>query len=476
AHTTRPVLELPLLANTSLSYPFLVDWHAGLLVRMGASWVVAIGIPSAILCAAGLTLSFELVRRLLGSASGAGMHLVLFLGLGSAAGIVPLVTDFFTGKAIWAMDYSNTPLQGLALANPVTSHFFPQRTFLFGFALLMGLIFIAVELHRQKEWRALVIPGMLLGLLPFVHAHTAVVGMLWFGGVACWTLVTEKESRFWVGASLVLMGVIALPQLWWQLHAPSVSAGAIQIGWMVRDGESVVTFWTRQLGILIPLMAFGGYLVRDKLREPFLGVAYLGAIFFFVVGNLYQFHPSLFDNLKFMLYSLWVLLIPAAWLLDGISRTKVRLFVPIFIGLSTLVGLHAIVRDFIPTTHYELFSKEDLLAADDLQDILPANAVVATVERHNNTIAALVGRRVVAGYSGWLWSYGLTYIPAIDAQKKIVSGLDDGSLAREFGVTHIAVHRRDVVEGLADFEKLRETYRSVYSGHDWAVFSVDRSN
>ena len=38
----------------------------------------------------------------------------------------------------------------------------------------------------------------------------------------------------------------------------------------------------------------------------------------------------------------------------------------------------------------------------------PADAIFAVADEHNSPVPTLSGRRVMSGYPGWLWTYGLS--------------------------------------------------------------------
>lgn len=44
-----------------------------------------------------------------------------------------------------------------------------------------------------------------------------------------------------------------------------------------------------------------------------------------------------------------------------------------------------------------------------LQSVTAPDAVFLTSDRFNDPVTALSGRSVVAGYTGWLWSFGIDY-------------------------------------------------------------------
>jgi hypothetical protein len=396
------------------------------------------------------------------------------LGLGSFGGLFLLMSDILRGAPLWLRDYSNIPAASLNLANPITSHFFPQRGFLLGFAVVMAVLVLLNLVLREKRWSWLVPIGVLIGLVPFAHAHSSLVGLAIFLLAGGWVAWLEPAARRWMAAGTGVALLLLTPQMGWFLNSlPEQGGPVFRLGWMWEGQQSLLAYWFLQLGPLLLLIPLGMVMLK-RLRNPLLNMLVVGGALLFIMGNLWQFHSYAFDNLKFMLFGLWALLLPLAAWLDRLSRTRWTLVVPLLISLSTIVGLHAIVRDMTPATSAVLFDRDDQLAAADLRDILPTDAQVATVMRHNSMILALAGRRVMCGYDGWLWSYGVDWRQSCADQEQILLGLDDGALAEAYGVTHIAVHIRDGKEGRADLELLKATYRVTYTGHGWAVFSSRR--
>lgn len=466
----RLTLELPLLPDAVLNYPFLIDWQTAVWRLLGASWASSVAVPGALLFLGGMTFAWELARRLLRSAPAATLQLILFLGLGSAGAIGTLLRLNPQSLAFWADDLSNQTELGFALANPVTSHFFPQRSFLFGFALLMVLLVALHTIWQKKRWKHLPALGGLMGLLLFAHAHSSLIGIVWF--LIILTLIKESTARVAKRWSLVALLVTALPQLWWFWQAHAGVAIVPYLGWMRAPSESFGGFWLNQLGFLLVAIPVGLYFWRKGLKDPWVRYGLASGALLLIVGNFWLFHVNPFDNLKFMLYGFWLLLLPAAYFLRLLSKTWALAVVPVFLVAMTLVGYQTIARDLVSSTNYELFSQDDIQAAADLQAILPTDARVATVERHTNVIAALMGRRVLAGYAGWLFSYGLPYEAQAAAQNTIIQGNDDGSLAAHYGVTYIAVQLSDSYTGAVNLTQLDAKYHLIYNQHGWMVYAL----
>jgi hypothetical protein len=455
-----PILELPLLPGAPLSYPFLVDWHSAVLMRLGASWELTLGLPTTLLLVAGGVLSVAAARRLSGSRRAAVFQLTLFLGLGSAAGIGLLRGGW---EAFWSVDPSNLPNLQLALANPVTSHFFPQRSFGFGFALCMAVIVLSLEWIQQKRSVILSAAAVLLVLGPLVHVHSIVLAGAWLLGVAA-------IGKKWVDARsavpLLVGAVLVLIQLWWLMHRMASSEIALDIGWEWNQRGSLLFFWLQQLGVT-GLLAAVGLGAWRWWRSPLLTFGMASALMLVILGNVWRFQPNPFDNLKFMLYGFWFLLIPAGVVLDWLWRQKQYALTALFLVASTVVGALVIVRDLMPITGYTYQTKAERTAGEEIRKLLPLDAIVAADGRHQNIVPTLTGRRVVAGYDGWLWSYGLDYLAATEARSVTLKG---GSPAA--GATHVVVSDYDDAGGVADLDQLRDLYPEVYAAHGWHVFTI----
>jgi hypothetical protein len=470
AHQPFPTLEFPLLPNTALTYPFLFDWQASVLLRLGASWFSAIAVPATMTALAAWTLSMALIRRLLGSWRVGVWHLLLFLGLGTAGGAIPLVRDLRAGAFTWFTDYSNPWPDALTLANPLTSHFFPQRSFLLGFAGVMAGLYLLRMVWEEQHWKVLPSLGLFIGLLPLTHIHSMAVVAGWFMGVSLILFLKVPSARRSILWGLTLLGITAAPQMWWQLsHIPAEFGYRYSVS-MWDSHSSVMLFWFRQLGVTLVLMVAGLLGWKRYGRDVFLIVGFVGAAIILTVGNLYITQPNPFDNLKYLLYGFWILLIPAAWAVDWLwQRMRWRWAVPLLILASIFVGGTALIRDLRDETNYEVFSSDQIATADDLESLIPVDARVATAERPNNLVAGLMGRRILSGYDGWLWSYGMDYRPAHNAQKEIIAGRDNGTLTTQFQVDYILVSSWDSDQGVS-IERLQGIYPQIWNGGSWYLF------
>jgi hypothetical protein len=68
-----------------------------------------------------------------------------------------------------------------------------------------------------------------------------------------------------------------------------------------------------------------------------------------------------------------------------------------------------------------------------------------------------------------LWSYGMDYRPAHNAQKEIIAGRDNGTLTTQFQVDYILVSSWDSDQGVS-IERLQGIYPQIWNGGSWYLF------
>jgi hypothetical protein len=240
----------PIFSGTSLLYPFLPDFHSGMLVTLGSGIAGALAVPGALLCVAITLLVVSVARRLTGSVT-AGVLAMAMCMLGGGLGIEGLYWDACTAHGTAASQcapgqfVSNPataigtalhtvgnlpgviaaqprPYDGLLpgadhpapLANgqwytPLLAWWLPQRPFLFGFAsaLCVFLLLLAARGEEGRRWSTFVVAGLLWGLLPLVHVHSFIALV-----IVVPLLALFWRRREWL-AMLALAAVMAAPRL-----------------------------------------------------------------------------------------------------------------------------------------------------------------------------------------------------------------------------------------------------------------------
>jgi len=305
----------PIFAGKPFRYPFAPDFTSALLVGGGWSIPAALIWPSWALTVLALSGLILWARRLTGGI-GAGVIAVTLTLLGGGLGFW-----FFFGDAARlglgttllhiprTYDRFDPPVN-IQWYNPILSYYLPQRSFVFGAAVVMAVLLLLTPplLHTpffdwratltavRQSWRrwtikneavAFLVAGALTGLLPLIHVHSLVVlGVV----TACWALLFPRPA--WIGFFGVML-LLAVPRL---LMAVPGDPGAPPehqyprwlIGWM-SGTDAPPWFWIKNTGLFIPLLLLAllsPLALRGRAR---LLIAPFSLVF--LIANLVKFQP-----------------------------------------------------------------------------------------------------------------------------------------------------------------------------------------
>jgi hypothetical protein len=426
----------PIYAGTPFRYPFAPDFASALLI--GGHW----GIPASlawpswamtVLALSGLILW---ARRLTGGIA-AGVIAVTLTLLGGGLGFW-----FFFGDAAHlgllnallhiprTYDRFDPPVN-IQWYNPILSYYLPQRSFVFGAAIVMAVLLLLTppllttpyfrwgETFRaiRGSWRrwtvkseavAFLVAGGLTGLLPLFHVHSLVV----LGIVAgCWALLFPRPA--WLGFFAV-MALLAVPRL---LMAVPGDPGAPPehqyprwlIGW-VSGADFPPWFWIKNTGLFWPLLLLAllsPLALRGRIR---LLIAPFSLVF--LVANLIKFQPWDWDNSKLLVFWYLASAVAVGAVLVRVARTHLAgAVLAAAVWLSLVASGVLSLMQFLPPQGpaYVWFSAEEVQLAAQIRRQTPPTAVFVTGEEPTNPIADLAGRPVLMSYPGWLWSYGINY-------------------------------------------------------------------
>ena len=94
-------------------------------------------------------------------------------------------------------------------------------------------------------------------------------------------------------------------------------------------------------------------------------------------------------------------------------------------------------------------------------------------DEHNNPVPTLGGRKVLVGYPGWLWTYGLPdYVQKGDDNKRILNGdAAAPQLVRKYGVDYVMIGPQEIPGG-ASRAYWDEHGTLVYDNGGYAVYKV----
>lgn len=173
-------------------------------------------------------------------------------------------------------------------------------------------------------------------------------------------------------------------------------------GWMMeKEGARVLWY---DFGISLPLIVILCVLVARKKDAEARFFAWSSAAVF-LLGSVVVFAVWPWDNLKLVIWS-WLVVAPYLWTnllsqLHWLGRSALC-FVLFFSGAISLIG-------GLDSRHGYFLARKSELAAWKMATIdLPAKARFAITPDYNHPLI-LLGRKVVCGYDGHLWSHGLPY-------------------------------------------------------------------
>ncbi|HEY6378617.1 MAG TPA: hypothetical protein VI316_05505 [Candidatus Dormibacteraeota bacterium] len=242
AHNLPP--QNPIFSGTSLSYPFLPDFHSAMLQSTGAAIGASLATPGVLLGTAIVVLIAALAKRLCNSLA-VGALAALLCVLGGSLGFTGVWWD--ACHAAGHADADCRPLTAIAhpatamaivgriptvVANqpraydnlqndssvavgnvqwytPLLAWWLPQRTFLYGFAVGLAVLLLVVAARRAPPGTRspFLLAGLLAGTLPLIHVHS-----LFALAIVLPFLFLQDRRREWRWLVIPAL-VLALPRL-----------------------------------------------------------------------------------------------------------------------------------------------------------------------------------------------------------------------------------------------------------------------
>ena len=372
--------ESPILVGTPLTYPLGADFFnsllalAGVPVERGLIWT---GL-------AGAALSAWALWRWGGAFALAAL---LFNGglLGFAVFQSGQIQDF-QSEAAWK--------------NLFLTMLVPQRGILF--ALPAGLLLLRSwreDFFGEGSGTPRPVQFLLYVSMPFFSVHTFLFLSLALASI----FVFQPSARL----RLFVFVLAAIPPatlgVWLVTGGFSAASGVRWLpGWMQADGGWM--FWVLNFGILVAIapVLFWKSIVRGDAESRAFGSVSIGV---FLLCMFVAFAPWEWDNTKLLIWS-WLTAAPWIWKLvlgplPAIPRAAacVLLF---FSGAVSLIG-------GLDRRHgYDLVSRTELAETALAFEEVPPLDRIAVVPQFNHPVI-LLGRPVVCGYEGHLWSHGLDY-------------------------------------------------------------------
>ncbi len=396
----------PIFSGHPLVYPFLVNFLSGGSLAWGATLPTAMNVPAVILLPLLATLYYFLVREYSGRPKVAALSTLFLLLAGSVVGWFRIVQEFRVSPEPWYLvpfhfpyqDFSGSgaSAEGLHFVNPVVSLILPQRSFLFGLPIAFCLLLLW---GKGKDKASALVAGLLAGMLPLFHAHTALAL------IPSLILVTPKPRWKMAPWALGAAALFGIPEgIYFLALGPMSSHFSVKAFWMAEKTNALL-FWLRNCGVVFLVSALA---LKAPVKKELKQLALAGLVLF-VLGNSFQFARWIWDNYK-IFYFAWIFAVPAAVAL-GVqwqeAGGKGRAW-----ALGILIGLHLISgaldtwKVLLPTSaSFSEFDAGARAVAERIRAATPKGSRLVQGTSYN-TPAVLTGRRTYLGYTAHVWSHG----------------------------------------------------------------------
>ena len=457
--------EFPLDPGHHLGYPFMVDFLAANLVPLGSSLTSSLVLTSGLLGLAFPAVFYLAALRFAGDRAAAAIAVAAFL-LSGGLGFLYLIGDMDThglGALLHLQrEYTLNRDLNYQWLNPVLAYLVPQRSTLFGFSLaliVVALLWVAIQ--ERLGGRVFLFAGIVTGLTPafHVHAYGTIVAL-----AAFWAVFDRR--RDWI-AFFVPAIVLGLPVLLWMWPQASSCADRVSTmpfclepGWLSytdwkRDGlvwfgPDFIWFWIKNTSVLIPLI-IGGHLLNRWLPTRF--TFWLAPMWlWFVVPSIVILQPWEWDNTKFFIFFALFGSIVAGSFLAALFRRGPggALLATVLLVVLVLSGALDLARASDYTVSSYLFvDARGASLADWVRGNTPPEAVFAVADNHNNPIPTLSGRRILVGYPGWLFTYGLPDFAQKGADLRLILKGDASApdLVRKYGISYVMIGPQELAIG-----------------------------
>ena len=474
--------QFPIDPGNHLGYPFMIDFLAATLVPFGSHLTSALVLTSGLLGLALPAVIYLAAQRFAGGRAAAAIAVLVFL-LSGGLGFVYLVADLQHG-GLGALihlprEYTLNRDLNYQWLNPVLAYIVPQRSTLFGFSLvLIVLLLLWIAVRERLGWRPFLFAGVVAGAMPVfhVHAYGTVLALSIF-----WAVFNRR--REWLGFFIPAL-LIGVPLILWMLppannsqcgQGPSLGGYCIEMGWLT-GGDNWFWFWIKNTSVFIPVLIAAHFLQRWFPTR--FGKWFAPMWLWFLVPNVIVLQPWDWDNTKFFIF--WALIgsVMVGGLLAGLFKRGpgAALLASVLLVLLVLSGALDLTRASDPrVSSYQFVDAKGLQVADWVRQNTSPYSVFAVADEHNNPIATLSGRRVMVGYPGWLYTYGLSdYLQKGVDQVLILQGAPTTTdLVDKYGVGYVLIGPQE----LADPRNASTTYwdqygTRVYANGEYSVYRV----
>ncbi|MFV0416302.1 MAG: hypothetical protein ACK5NG_08030 [Chthoniobacterales bacterium] len=463
ANTSEIPLQSPIFTGTLLRYPLGSDWFNAQLLLLGIPidrGLIWVGILS------GLALVLTL------RAWGGAFSIASFLFIGGFAAL-----PFFSSGLLADYQYN------VDWKNPFLTLWVTQRGFYYALpAALLLLHSWRNRLAGGKGYLPLPTEALLYASMPLFHGHTFLflsfaLLILFICGLPRSGILTAWRQHWFILVATALIPAAAFTWLVTGGFSGSSDIGWWP-GWVIKSGPLMeqIKFWFLNFGLWLPaapLALFLAWTQRTKsIRFRIDALFALIGILIFLACCLFRFAPWAWDNTKLMLLA-WLVIAPCIWntLIFPLEKPARVLICSLlfFTGAISLIGGLQSPRS------YKLADRAELAAVSVALDSLPRDAVFIHSGDFNHPLA-LLGRQVLSGYNGHLWSHGYNYL----ARERALQELFKGNLAalawlQKSGADYLFVGQREILQEDSGILILTPFLKKAATGKGFEIFKLDKN-
>ena len=507
-----------------LSYPFLTDSFSTSFMLMGFSLRAAVVFPGILMMMLVFSGYLILAERMADSRKGAVLATLFFFingGLGffylfdmqgavlGSAGKNELQSmeglwnriSMVLGGSSWYQtpaNHAEFTTYNLRWSNVIVDMMVPQRTTLGGWCMQLPCLYLlydgirpetdlsacpefpedgpaAVFRKRESPYRQAILLGVMAGALPMINTHCFLALGLLSVGWMVYDLIRSKGQRmqaliFWgiYGGIAVLL---AAPQLFtWTFHQAvgNESFLKFQFNW-VNGSQGMLDgyFWFYLKNIGLPFLLILLSLLENNEKRRFLAT---GAFVIYLAAEFIQFQPNVYDNNK-LLY-VWYMIcavLAADYGLELLGKFKGMRARPVIAVLCAFLcfctGLLSIGHEC--TSDWQMFSKEEVAAAEFIEENTEEDATFITWTQHINFVSSLAGRKIVCGPDTWLYYHGFdTWQRQAQIRSFYADPMGNLSVLDAYGVDYILVGGNERYNLTVDTAALDQHFELVYES-EW---------
>lgn len=467
--------EYSLLPNMDVGYPFLCDSVSSSLYTLGVGLRWAYILPALWALALVFCGGYLLFYGWLKQTAKAVLGFVLFF-LGGGFGFLYFVKGGWENFSRIFTAFYETPTnyveENIYWVNPIADLLIPQRATLFGWSILFACLYLLYRATIERQNAYFLPLAILAGGLPLIHTHS----FLALGLLSAVLLVLDllKKPKFSALIPWAIYGCTTLLLAAWQLFGFTFQQAQgeqfVRFSWnWINQKDSYFWFYIKNIGVVY-LLLIPAFLHADKKSRRFYG----SSLLILAVSEILLFQPNPYDNNKLLF--VWHLLgcgLAANFLWDMFQKSKAKVWAkPAFGGvmvLATVSGVLTLGREAV--SDYQLFSPQDVQAAEYITQHTKPDSLFLTADNHNNLVAALTGRNILCGSPSYLYYHGVDYSKQSATAKQMYE-TPSFELLHRWGIDYVLISHHETGQFTVDSEWYRQNLEQVFSQQDIAIYKV----